>query len=102
MYLLYVFFVIKFEFTDYTSKFRFWWIVIRDGDSDVCMKDPGFEVDLTISSDLKTLTAAWIGDLTIGRATREKKIILSGSTDLKKHISTWLGTNYYADVRSMR
>jgi len=91
--------VIKFEFTDYTSKFRYWWIVIKDGDADVCMKDQGNEVDLTISSDLKTLTAVWIGDTTFTKAVREKSINLSGSTNLKKNISAWLGTNYYADVK---
>ena len=91
--------VIKFEFTDYTSKFRYWWIVIKGGDADVCMKDQGYEVDLTISSDLKTLTAVWIGDTTFTKAVREKSINLSGSTNLKKNISAWLGTNYYADVK---
>ena len=52
--------VIKFEFTDYTGKFRYWWLVIKENDVDVCMKDPGYDVELTISSDLKTLTAVWI------------------------------------------
>jgi len=63
---------------------------------------PRIRSDLTISTDLKTLTAAWIGDTTITRAARKKKIQLSGSAYLKKHISTWLGANYYADVRPVR
>ena len=92
--------VIKIEFTDYTSKFRYWWLVIKDGDVDVCMKDPGYEVDLTISSDLRTLTAAWMGDTTIMKAMREKDVVVSGSSHLKKNIAIWLGTNYYADVKS--
>lgn len=94
--------VIQFEFTDYTSKFRFWWIVVTDGDADVCMKDIGYEVDLMISTDLKTLTAAWMGDTTLTKAIREERIRLSGSIDLKRNISTWLGTNYYADVKAAR
>lgn len=94
--------VIKFEFTDYTSKFRYWWLVIRNGDVDVCMKDQGYEVDLTISSDLKTLTAVWIGDTTIMKTMREKQVILTGSPYLKKNVATWLGTNYYADVKPAR
>lgn len=94
--------VIKFEFTDYISKFRYWWLVIRNGDVDVCMKDQGYEVDLTISSDLRTLTAVWVGDTTIMKTMREKQIVVTGSSYLKKNIANWLGTNYYADVKSAR
>lgn len=94
--------VIKIEFTDYTSKFRYWWLVVKADDVDVCMKDPGYDVDLTISSDLKTLTAAWMGDTTIMKAMREKEIVVTGSSHLKKNITVWLGTNYYADVKPAR
>lgn len=94
--------VIKFEFTDYLSKFRFWWLVIKNDDVDVCMKDPGYDVDLSITSDLKTLTAAWMGDTTMMKAMREKSIVVSGSSRLKKNIAVWLGTNYYADVKPAR
>lgn len=94
--------VIRFEFTDYQSKFRFWWLVIKNKDVDVCMKDPGYDVDLTITSDLRTLTAAWMGDTTMMKAMRENSIVVSGSSRLKKNIAVWLGTNYYADVKPAR
>jgi len=91
--------VINLEFTDYTSKMRNWWLVIKDGDVDVCLKDPGYDVDLTITSDLKTMTAVWMGDTTIMKAMREKAVLINGSSYLKKNIPVWLGTNYYADVK---
>lgn len=91
--------VIQIEFTDYSSKFRNWWLVISDGDVDVCLKDLGYDVDLTISTDLKTLTAVWMGDSTIMKSIREKSIRIRGSSYLKKNIAVWLGTNQYADVK---
>ncbi len=94
--------VIKFEFTDYVSKLRNWWLVIKEGDVDVCMKDPGYDVDLIIASDLKTMTAIWMGDTTIMKAMREKTVMIDGSSHLKKNISIWLGTNYYADVKKAK
>ncbi len=94
--------VIKIEFIDYLSMYRYWWLVIKDGDVDVCLKDQGYEVDLTISCDLKTLTAVWMGDSTIMRAMREKLVAVTGSAYLKKTIATWLGANYYADVKPGR
>jgi DNA-binding HxlR family transcriptional regulator len=94
--------VIKIEFTDYMTKFRYWWIVIKGDDVDVCLKDPGYDVDVTISTDLKTLTAAWMGDTTIMKAIREKDVVVTGNPQLKKNIAVWLGTNYYADVKPAR
>lgn len=91
--------VIKIEFTDYTSKMRYWWLVVKGDDVDVCLKDPGYDVNLDLSTDLKTLTAVWMGDITIMKALREKWIKLSGETHLKKNIAVWLGTNYFADVK---
>lgn len=52
--------MLKIEFTDMDPKKRFWWLVVRDNDVDVCVKDPGYEVDLLIASDLRTLTAVWM------------------------------------------
>ena len=69
---------------------------------DVCLKDPGYEVELVISTDLKTLTAAWMGDTTLMKAMREKLINVSGSAHLKKNIAVWMGANYYADVKPAR
>ena len=90
---------IQIEFTDYTSAMRCWWLVIRNGEVDVCLKDLGYEVDLLITTDLKTLTAVWMGDMTIMKALRESLVVLSGDSYLKKNIAGWLGVSYYADVK---
>ncbi len=91
--------VLMFEFSDYAAKFKRWWLVIEDGEVDVCMKDPGHEVDLQVLSDVRTLTAVWMGDIALGQAIRSKLIKLSGPAKLKRDISTWLGNNYFADVK---
>lgn len=94
--------VLLFEFSDYTSKFRRWWLVIKDGDVDVCLKDPGHDVDLHVLTDLKTLTGVWMGDLSLGQALRNKLITVTGDQAMKRNMSAWLGTNYYADVKPAR
>ncbi len=91
--------VLLFEFSDYTSKYRRWWLVIKDDDVDVCLKDPGYEVNLHIFTDLKTITGVWMGDLSLGQALRSKLITVTGAADLRRNMSTWLGTNYFADVK---
>lgn len=94
--------VITFEFTEYTNQLRFWWLVITRGEVDVCMKDPGYNVDLAIATDLQTLTMIWMGDISLMKALREKRFAITGNTTLKKDIPVWLGTNYFADVKPAR
>jgi DNA-binding HxlR family transcriptional regulator len=93
---------LHFEFSDFKAKLRRWWLVIDDGDVDVCMKDPGHEVDLKVTTDVRTLTGVWMGDIALGQALRDQRIRLAGPTQLKRDISTWLGKNYFADVKSAR
>lgn len=94
--------VLYVEFRDYTAKFRRWWLVVRDGEADVCMKDPGYDVDLEVLTDVRTLTGVWMGDIGLGQALRDHRIRLSGKTKLKQDISTWLGRNYFADVNAAK
>lgn len=91
-----------FEFSDYTAKSRRWWLVIQDGAVDVCMKDPGHDVDLEVLTDVRTLTGVWMGDIGLGQALRDHRIRLVGQTQLKRDISTWLGKNYFSDIKPAR
>ena len=88
-----------FEFRDYAARQRRWWLVVENGDVDVCMKDPGYEVDLHILTDVKTLTGIWMGDMDFGPAIRKKLLQVFGPARLKRDISKWLGRNYFADVK---
>ncbi len=94
--------VLLFEFTDCQARTRHWWLVINDGDVDVCMKDPGHEVGLQVSTDVRTLTAVWMGDIGLRQAVRSRQLQLMGPGRFKRDIATWLGTNYFADVKPAR
>jgi len=94
--------VLLFEFSDYTSKLRRWWLVVSDNDVDVCVKDPGYDVDLHIITDVKTLTQIWMGDIKLSNAIRNKLLTSSGNTRLKQAMPKWLGTNYFADVKAAK
>jgi len=90
--------VLLFEFSDYAAKFRRRWLVVKDGDVDVCMKDPGHETDLQIVMTVRSLTANWIGDIGLGQAIHTKLLKISGSGKSKRDISIWLGSNYFSDI----
>ena len=90
--------VLRFEYVDYPSKMRLWWLVIDDGDVDICLKDPGHEVDLFVQSRLKTMTQIWVGDISVSKARREKLLHLSGNTTLKNSMPSWIGRSLLADI----
>ncbi|MDH3660628.1 MAG: helix-turn-helix transcriptional regulator [Alphaproteobacteria bacterium] len=94
--------VLYFEFSDYAAKFRRWWLIVQDGEVDVCMKDSGHDIDLELLTDVRTLTGVWMGDIGLGQALRDRRIRLTGPTRLKRDISTWLRRNYFADIEAAR
>lgn len=63
-----------------------WWLVATRQDVDVCQKDPGFEVDVTIDADLRTLVNVWLGFKAYGAALKEGSIRVSGDRALKRAI----------------
>ena len=92
--------VLLFEFTNYTSKLRRWWLVIKDRTADICLKDPGYEVDLQLISDLRTMSQIWMGDLSLNKAKQQQQLKFTGNTALKRSISKWFTLNAFAAVKS--
>jgi DNA-binding HxlR family transcriptional regulator len=59
------------------SRRRYWLVFDRNA-VDLCYKDPGFAVDLTIEARLRILTAVWMGHLNLGEALRDGRLRLDG------------------------
>jgi hypothetical protein len=72
--------VIHFRFRGAPEKLRYFWLVLPE--ADLCLSDPGFGVDITVSSDPKTLTAVWVGDLGLAAALSSHDIELEGRRQL--------------------
>ena len=91
--------VIHFRFPDAPAPHRIWWLVIEPaGGVDLCLIDPGFDVDLFVSCDLRTMTAIWMGHDTVRSATDAHRMILTGNRELQASMQTWLGLSPFARV----
>ena len=87
--------VVQFTYPEMTVAQRNWWMVVEpSGDVDLCSADPGFEVDLLVSTDLRTMTAIWMG-LTTVAASRDK-IDFDGDRKIAGAMQTWLGLSPFA------
>ena len=76
-------FVLHITFTDDRRQF---WIVIEPAGPSVCMTDPGFPVDVTISSDVASLYAVWLGRLPLTAALRSGRVQLEGATTVTRRL----------------
>lgn len=88
--------VVHFRFTDAPKEDRDFWLLLDEGAVDLCLKDPGREVDLFVRSDLETFTKVWLGDIGLRKAFSKNTIEVHGRPDLRKRFPDWLGLNMFA------
>lgn len=90
---------IQFIFNDRPPSERNYWLIVEPGNGvDLCLVDPGFDVDLYVSADLRTMTEIWLGYTPIGRAFDEGRLSLTGSSNLAAHLRMWLKLSVFAKI----
>jgi DNA-binding HxlR family transcriptional regulator len=91
---------VQFLYPELPSTKRLWWLVIEpNGEVDLCWSDPGFDVDLFVTTDLRTMTAIWMGLTTMDR--ERDKFELVGSRLVASTMQTWLGLSPFATQRKL-
>ena len=84
-------------FTDLPKARRNWWLIAQPGEGiDLCSIDPGFDVDLYLSTDLRTLTEVWMGYTPMRRAKQEGRLTITGNRQLEADMKSWFGLNRFA------
>lgn len=92
--------VIQFVYHDQPASRRNWWLVVEPASGvDLCWSDPGFEVDLYITVDLRTMTAIWMG-VTKVSAEREN-LEFTGSRKIAGSMQSWLGLSPFAAQKKL-
>ncbi|HMB75479.1 MAG TPA: helix-turn-helix domain-containing protein [Kiloniellaceae bacterium] len=75
-----------------------WWLLITADETDLCVQDPGHEIDLYVVSDLRTMTKVSVGDIPVRKAVRDQLIELHGSRSLARSFVNWLPRSPLASV----
>ena len=83
---------------DELTKHKTWWLLVDDDVVDLCTEDPGKDVDLYISSSVRTVVNVWEGDLEIRAALRNGSIKAHGLQHLVRTMPDWFGVCLYKDV----
>jgi DNA-binding HxlR family transcriptional regulator len=94
--------VIQIEFTDAPRNHRYFWLVSGDGKVEVCLKSPGYPVDLLVRTKVRVMAEVWRGIRSIGHELRAGTVHLEGPAALRRAFPKWLLLSVYASTKRMR
>ena len=94
--------VVQFSYPELPATQRSWWLIVDPKESvDLCSIDPGFDVDLYVSVDLRTMTAIWMGLDTVRAAIANRRLMLTGNRQLATAMQSWLGLSPFAKEQKL-
>lgn len=90
--------VVQFELAGAPAKKRRWWLVLERDDVDLCLKTPGYDVDLHVKASLRTMVDVWLGRQDLRQAIRADEVHLEGARKLSRSFPAWFGPSRFAKL----
>jgi DNA-binding HxlR family transcriptional regulator len=87
-------FVVRFEFPG--TRTPRGWLLVEDRTPSVCLHDPGFEPELVVAADARTMNLVFAGRLGLSTALRSGALTLEGSAAHRHAFSRWFGLSPFA------
>ena len=87
---------VQFQLMGVPSKLQRWWLVFEHGDADLCLKDPGFEVDLYVTAPMRVAAEVWLGRRSIAEAVRSGDLTLDGPKPQVSAFPRWFTLSIFA------
>jgi DNA-binding HxlR family transcriptional regulator len=92
--------VIKLTFTDRPIRKRQYWFVSEKRQTQLCVENPGFEVDLHLTTTLRDMIYIWRGDVSLARAMDDGRLEVLGEDWARRKLSDWLARSIYSRVKA--
>lgn len=89
--------VIRFKFTD-IQDYADWWLVAHGDEVDLCVNDPGKDVDVYFTSSVKTMADIWMGGNSYRKAVSEGSMKIVGEQGLTRNVTAWLANSIFSDL----
>ena len=88
---------IRFRFTD-IDKYPDWWILVQHGRVDLCVNDPGREIDVYFTTTVRTMADVWMGKRSYRKVIADKDMTLVGHKALINDVSAWMECSIFAGI----
>lgn len=76
-----------------------WWVIANDDAVDLCVDDPGHDVDVYLTATLANLIALWLGDVGVQSAVDDRSIYLDGPRHLLNTAHDWMAQSPLVGVK---
>ncbi len=94
--------VIEFQFAGAPPTCRMFWLVHSENGVDMCLKHPGFDVDVIVRADLRRFIECWRGFRDLRGDIAAGAIAVEGPSHLAKQFPDWLLLSGFAGVERER
>lgn len=94
--------VIEIAFGDAPAGQRLFWLVCEHPQVDVCVKPPGFEVDVRLASKVRTLAEVWRGIRDLHEEIAQGRLHIEGEPALARALPGWLLLSAFAATKPAR
>ena len=82
--------VVEFGFDKSPTNCKRFWLVCRDDEVEMCLKDPGLDVDVAVQADLQVFVEAWRGFRDLRNEIQRGSIKVHGPRELTRAIPSFL------------
>ena len=88
--------VVRFQLDGVPVAKRLYWLVFEPEDVDICIRDPGYEVDLWVTAGMRALVEVWLGHRTLTSALDDESLCLDGSPAEVSAFRQWFCLSHFA------
>jgi DNA-binding HxlR family transcriptional regulator len=89
-------FVVAFHFLGVPSQRSRFWLLFWNGEIEICVRDPGYDVGLAVTAHIRTLIQVWLGHLPLELAIRKRELLLEGDRPNVQAFSRWFNLSVLA------
>ncbi len=94
--------VVQFEYTEVSRGASEWWIVSENDNIDLCLNNPGHEIDVIIQSTLEAMTEVWVCKTSFEEAVAQGKIKTLGDPKLISGLQGWLRSSLLSRLGTIK
>ena len=93
--------IVEFRFRGLPERHRgahIFWLVLARPEIELCLKDPGADVDLLVDADLGSFAQFWLGDRSLNEIVRDESVHLVGRREWVRAFPSWLLRSHFSAV----
>lgn len=92
---------IQFQYPELHELLRDWWLLVDGEGTDLCRTDPGYDVDVLVTADLRAFTSVWMGITTLTQEMASGAVKIDATPTLEASFKSWLKCSVFAPQERM-